>query len=115
MRFFRHGIIKSPGGLKRGEDDYGAFGQADLSVCHGICVSRGKGNEKSGVAPGDSGTDSDRNLSSRNAGNQSCVECVLYGQPFVLRAAKNFYAFVADAAVMLISLPLCTRLDAFFR
>lgn len=48
-------------------------------------------------------------------GIKSCVECVLYGQPFVLRAAKNFYAFVADAAVMLISLPLCTRLDAFFR
>lgn len=43
---------------------------------------------------------------------KSCVECILYGQPFLFRAAKNLYAFVADAALLLISLPICSRMDA---
>lgn len=38
-------------------------------------------------------------------GVKSLTECLLYGQPFALRAAKNVYAFVADTAVMWASLP----------
>ena len=38
---------------------------------------------------------------------KSEVECLLYSQPFLLRVAKNIYAFVADAFIIIMSLPLC--------
>ena len=41
---------------------------------------------------------------------KSLTECLLYSQPFLLRAGKNVYAFVADVVVLLISLPLCVGL-----
>lgn len=41
---------------------------------------------------------------------KSIVETLLYAQPIILRIAKNLYAFVADAIVMLISLPICVSL-----
>ncbi|MBE6018154.1 MAG: hypothetical protein E7233_11230 [Lachnospiraceae bacterium] len=40
-------------------------------------------------------------------GIKSIVEWILYAQPFIVRAAKNIYAFVADAVVLLVSLPVC--------
>lgn len=40
-------------------------------------------------------------------GIKSLMESFLYAQPMLLRVAKNTYAFVADAAVMLMSLPVC--------
>jgi hypothetical protein len=46
---------------------------------------------------------------------KSCVESVLYAQPFVVRVAKNVYAFVADIVVLMISLPLCEILDPHLR
>ena len=42
---------------------------------------------------------------------KSEVESLLYLQPFMLRAVKNSYAFVADVIVLIISLPLCVTLD----
>ena len=42
---------------------------------------------------------------------KSFTEVLLYGQPMAVRMAKNVYAFAADAAVLLVSLPLCCRLD----
>jgi uncharacterized membrane protein len=44
-------------------------------------------------------------------GVKSLVETLLCSQPIILRMAKNGYAFVADALVMLISLPLCISLE----
>lgn len=41
---------------------------------------------------------------------KSLVESLLYAQPMILRIAKNFYAFVADSVVMIISLPICVSL-----
>ena len=46
---------------------------------------------------------------------KSSVEAVLYAQPFLLRGAKNVYAFVADIAVMAVSLPICERLETVIR
>lgn len=43
-------------------------------------------------------------------GVKSLIECLLYAQPLLLRAAKNLYAFVADAVVLLISFPICLSL-----
>ncbi len=43
-------------------------------------------------------------------GVKSLVEALLYTQPLALRVAKNTYAFVADAVVMMISLPICVSL-----
>ena len=45
-------------------------------------------------------------------GVKSLVEMALYSQPFLLRAAKNIYAFIADVVVMTVSLPLCEKLKA---
>ena len=44
-------------------------------------------------------------------GVKSLVECLLYAQPFLLRAAKNLYAFAADAVVLLFSFPICLSLE----
>lgn len=42
---------------------------------------------------------------------KSVTESVLYAQPFLVRAAKNSYAFVADVVVLIASLPICLTLD----
>lgn len=44
-------------------------------------------------------------------GVKSLVEFVLYAQPVWFRMTKNSYAFVADVVMLLVSLPLCRRLD----
>ena len=38
---------------------------------------------------------------------KSLTECLLYAQPMALRIAKNSYAFVADAFVLIVSIPIC--------
>ena len=48
-------------------------------------------------------------------GVKSLVEMVLYAQPFLIRAAKNVYAFVADIVVMALSLPVCASLEKVIR
>ena len=45
-------------------------------------------------------------------GVKSIVECLLYSQPFLLRVAKNIYAFVADSVVLILSIPICFSLDS---
>ena len=42
---------------------------------------------------------------------KSETESLLYAQPFLVRAAKNMSAFIADAVMLIISLPLCQVLD----
>lgn len=42
---------------------------------------------------------------------KSCVECLLYTQPFMVRVATNLYAFIADAFVIIVSLPICRILE----
>ena len=44
-------------------------------------------------------------------GVKSLVEMILYAQPFLLRVAKNTYAFVADIVVMAVSIPVCVKLE----
>ena len=44
-------------------------------------------------------------------GIKSLTECLLYAQPMVVRIAKNSYAFVADIAVMIASIPICEILE----
>lgn len=46
---------------------------------------------------------------------KSGTECVLYAQPFFVRAAKNIYAFAADVFMLLVSLPLCDLLEPQLR
>ena len=48
-------------------------------------------------------------------GVKSLVEMILYAQPFLLRAVKNVYAFVADIVVMTVSLPVCEKLEGMIR
>ncbi len=44
-------------------------------------------------------------------GVKSLTECLLYAQPFAVRAAKNMAAFVADAVMLAVSLPAAALLD----
>ncbi|MBO5180244.1 MAG: ECF transporter S component [Clostridia bacterium] len=44
-------------------------------------------------------------------GIKSFVEFLLYSQPFMLRVATNMTAFIADAFVVIISLPICKFLE----
>ena len=44
-------------------------------------------------------------------GVKSAVESLLYAQLFAVRAGKNVYAFVADAVVLMVSIPVCMYLD----
>lgn len=44
-------------------------------------------------------------------GIKSGVEYFLYHEPFLFRAAKNVYAFVADVFVIVISLPIARMLE----
>ena len=41
---------------------------------------------------------------------KSLTECLLYSQPMAVRIGKNFAAFIADAVMLLVSLPLCMTL-----
>ena len=42
---------------------------------------------------------------------KSVTESLLYMQPFAVRVAKNTSAFIADAAMLIIRLPICRILD----
>ena len=42
---------------------------------------------------------------------KSETESLLYSQPFLIRAAKNTSAFIADSVMLIISLPICKVLD----
>jgi len=42
---------------------------------------------------------------------KSYTEVLLYAQPFAVRVASNMYAFVADAVVLLVSIPVCQMLN----
>lgn len=44
-------------------------------------------------------------------GVKSLVDSIIKAQPFTVRVGMNVYAFIADAAVLVISLPICELLD----
>ena len=48
-------------------------------------------------------------------GAKSIIECILYAQPFLVRVVKNIYAFIADAFVIIFSIPVCTKLDKYLK
>lgn len=48
-------------------------------------------------------------------GLKSITESILYLQPFLVRVGKNFYAWIADMVVLLLSLPICMTLDKTVR
>jgi uncharacterized membrane protein len=48
-------------------------------------------------------------------GVKSLVEVFLYSQPFLIRVASNIYAFVADIIVLIISLPICGKLNPIIK
>ena len=45
-------------------------------------------------------------------GVKSLIEFVLYSQPFLFRVLKNMYAFIADAFVLIVSIPICLSVRA---
>ncbi len=46
---------------------------------------------------------------------KSLLEHIIYAHPFLIRTANNIYAFVADVVILIISLPVCVKLDGFLQ
>ena len=46
-------------------------------------------------------------------GVKSLVDSLIRSQPFLVRAGMNLSAFIADVAVLLLSLPICRLLDPY--
>lgn len=46
---------------------------------------------------------------------KSLTECILYGQPMLVRMGKNVFAFVADVFMLEFSLPICMSMDKIIR
>ena len=46
---------------------------------------------------------------------KSLTECVLYGQPMIVRMGKNVFAFAADVFMLVFSLPICMSMDKLIR
>ena len=44
-------------------------------------------------------------------GIKSIVECYLYNQPFIIRTINNIYVFAADVFILILSLPICHKLN----
>ena len=44
-------------------------------------------------------------------GLKSSVECLLYSQPFWVRVTTNIPAFITDALIIIISIPICRILE----
>lgn len=48
-------------------------------------------------------------------GIKSITECILYSQPFIVRIAKNFNAFVADVVMLILSIPISVNIDKILK
>lgn len=46
---------------------------------------------------------------------KSLTECVLYGQPMIVRMGKNMFAFAADVFMLVFSLPICMSMDKLIK
>ena len=46
---------------------------------------------------------------------KSLTECVLYGQPMIVRMGKNVFAFAADVFMLVFSLPICMSMDKLIK
>lgn len=46
---------------------------------------------------------------------KSLVEQILYAQPAMVRMTVNFYAYIADVIVLLISIPVCNLLEPYVK
>ena len=44
---------------------------------------------------------------------KSLVESFIYTQPIAIRMANNIYAFIADVVVLIISIPICEKLNKY--
>ena len=44
---------------------------------------------------------------------KSLVENFIYAQPVAIRMANNIYAFIADVVVLIISIPICEKLNKY--
>ncbi len=44
-------------------------------------------------------------------GAKSLIDSIIKSQPFIARLGMNLYAFIADAVVLIMSLPICCLLD----
>ncbi len=46
---------------------------------------------------------------------KSATEMLLYSQPMIIRMGKNMSGFIADAVMLILSLPICKAIDKFIK
>ncbi len=88
-----------------------ALGNALIGVVLGLTFRRTRAMKRRGAAAAVNAAAIVLSVSAGILGLKSMTECLLYAQPFLVRAGKNVYAWAADVFMLLASLPICMVLD----
>ena len=88
-----------------------ALGNVAIGICLGLMFRRTKQMKNAFAAVALNVTAVIAGTALGILGVKSLTECVLYAQPFLVRAGKNLAAFIADVVALAVSLPVCMVLD----
>ena len=88
-----------------------ALGNALIGVVLSLTFRRTKKMKRRGAAAAVNAAAIVLSVSAGILGLKSLTECLLYAQPILVRVGKNVYAWAADLFMLLVSLPICMRLD----
>ena len=92
-----------------------ALGNVVIGIALGMTFKRTKTMQKTGVKTAINAVAIILSVTVGILGVKSIAESILYLQPFLVRVGKNFYAWIADMVVLLVSLPICMTLDKTVR
>lgn len=92
-----------------------ALGNVVIGIALGLTFKRTKTMQKTGIKASINAAAIILSVTVGILGVKSVTESVLYLQPFLVRVGKNFYAWIADMVVLLLSLPICMTLDKTVR
>ena len=88
-----------------------ALGNVVIGIALGLTLKRTKAMKNTAIKAGINAAAIIVSVTIGIIGIKSITESILYLQPFLVRVGKNFYAWIADMIVLLLSLPICMTLD----
>lgn len=92
-----------------------ALGNVVIGIALGLAFKRTKTMPKNSIKAAINAAAIILSVTVGILGVKSITESILYLQPFLVRVGKNFYAWIADIVVLLVSLPICMTLDKTVR
>ena len=92
-----------------------ALGNVVIGIALGLTFKRTKTMNNNAVKAGINAAAIILSVTAGILGVKSITESILYLQPFLVRVGKNFYAWIADMVVLLLSLPVCMALEKTVR